>query len=437
MAEPSTKFYCNYCQEELKGVRVKCIECSEADFDLCLQCFSAGAEIGTHLKSHDYEVLDNGAIPLMYEDWSSQEEMKLLDAIESYGFGNWEGIASNIGTKTAKQAMEHYTEFLVHSNIGKVTIPTSFDIKVQDHTGPIDGPLSPSLRSTLKPIEILLEEQQQLGFMPLRDDFEREFDNDSEKIVSQLQINLEDDELDAALRFAHVDMYTKLLKERQRRKQISREYSLVPSFFNSTKPQVLSSNPPKRKISEEESELRERMREFCQFQKSKEHEELFENMQREKELKVRIKELIRYRRNGITKIEECKEFDAARFKRDKRKEYKKKLAEKNSSKRTPTTRKEVKEERTPKNGREIAEDEFQAIKSTHGFNYLSEREKKLCSSMRMKASRYIMLKTIIVKDYLLRRQGISTRPRFPGNLNLTHRKRIVNYLTRSGWIKSN
>ncbi|XP_033112202.1 transcriptional adapter 2-beta-like isoform X2 [Anneissia japonica] len=373
MAESSTKFYCNYCQDELRGVRVKCIECLEADFDLCLQCFSAGAEIGTHLKTHDYEVLDNGALPLMYEDWSSREEMKLLEAIESYGFGNWEGIANNIGTKTAKQAMEHYTEFLVNGNIGQVTIPTSLDIKVKDHTGPIDGPLSPSLRSSLKPVEMLLEEQQQLGFMPLRDDFEREYENEAEKIVSQLQINLEDDELDAALRFAHVDMYTKVLKERQRRKQISREYSLVNELFASSR---AKQQTPKKKMSKEESELREKMREFCQFQKSKDHEELFENMQREKELKARIKELIRYRRNGITKLEECKTFDAARFKRDKRKDYKKKLAEKNAGKRT-TPKKEIKEEKNTKNGREIAEDEFQAIKSSHGFNYLSEREKKV------------------------------------------------------------
>jgi hypothetical protein len=32
--------------------------------------------------------------------WSAREEMRLLDAIEQYGFGNWEDIAKHIETRT-------------------------------------------------------------------------------------------------------------------------------------------------------------------------------------------------------------------------------------------------------------------------------------------------------------------------------------------------
>ena len=35
------------------------------------------------------------------------------------------------------------------------------------------GPLSPSLSAVLPPIELSIQEQQELGYMPLRDDFER------------------------------------------------------------------------------------------------------------------------------------------------------------------------------------------------------------------------------------------------------------------------
>lgn len=35
------------------------------------------------------------------------------------------------------------------------------------------GPLSPSLSMPLKPVDISIEEQQELGYMPLRDDFEK------------------------------------------------------------------------------------------------------------------------------------------------------------------------------------------------------------------------------------------------------------------------
>ena len=35
------------------------------------------------------------------------------------------------------------------------------------------GPLSPTLTAPLPPVELTLQEQQELGYMPLRDDFER------------------------------------------------------------------------------------------------------------------------------------------------------------------------------------------------------------------------------------------------------------------------
>lgn len=35
------------------------------------------------------------------------------------------------------------------------------------------GPLSPSITEPISPIDLSLPEQQELGYMPLRDDFER------------------------------------------------------------------------------------------------------------------------------------------------------------------------------------------------------------------------------------------------------------------------
>ena len=46
------KFNCNYCQEELPGLRIKCAEC--LDFDMCLVCFSSGAQLGKHKNNHKY-----------------------------------------------------------------------------------------------------------------------------------------------------------------------------------------------------------------------------------------------------------------------------------------------------------------------------------------------------------------------------------------------
>ncbi len=35
------------------------------------------------------------------EGWTGPEEEALLDAVEQFGFGNWEGAAGHVKTKTA------------------------------------------------------------------------------------------------------------------------------------------------------------------------------------------------------------------------------------------------------------------------------------------------------------------------------------------------
>ena len=64
-----------------------------------------------------------------------------------------------------------------------------------------------------------------------RDDFEVEFDNEAEGLVSSLQGGLnalpDEDEMDHGLKMAHVDMYKFKLRERERRKRVAREHQLV------------------------------------------------------------------------------------------------------------------------------------------------------------------------------------------------------------------
>lgn len=52
-------------------------------------------------------------------------------------------------------------------------------------------------------------------------------------------------------------------------------------------------------------EFRDRMRVFAQFYTAQEHEQFLTNLERERELRLRLSELYRYRENGITRHEEC------------------------------------------------------------------------------------------------------------------------------------
>ena len=91
MADLGKKKYCVNCLADVTNLRLRCTDCP--DIELCPECFSAGAEIGTHRRWHGYQQVDGGRFPLWGPEaeggWTGREEQALLDAIEQYGFGNW------------------------------------------------------------------------------------------------------------------------------------------------------------------------------------------------------------------------------------------------------------------------------------------------------------------------------------------------------------
>jgi hypothetical protein len=49
-------YHCNYCNKDITGkIRIKCAMCP--DFDLCIECFSVGAEVQPHKSNHPYRVM--------------------------------------------------------------------------------------------------------------------------------------------------------------------------------------------------------------------------------------------------------------------------------------------------------------------------------------------------------------------------------------------
>ncbi|XP_073148495.1 transcriptional adapter ADA2 isoform X2 [Henckelia pumila] len=107
-------YHCNYCNKDISGkIRIKCVICS--DFDLCIECFSVGAEVYPHKSSHPYRVMDNLVFPLICAEWNADEEILLLEGIEMYGLGNWTEVAEHVGTKSRSQCTEHYDEIYMNS----------------------------------------------------------------------------------------------------------------------------------------------------------------------------------------------------------------------------------------------------------------------------------------------------------------------------------
>lgn len=232
--------------------------------------------------------------------------MHLLDAIEQFGFGNWEDISRHIETRSPEDAKEEYVNKFLNGTIGRHTWQSSDSIRpyLVDHTIVNDsGPLSQNLTQRLPPLNVTPEEASQLGYMPSRDDFEREYDPTAEQLVSTSSLSPDDEEVDFVLKLAQVDIYTRRLRERARRKRLVRDYQLVTSFFHGgLKNRGRPSNRDQR-------EFRDRFRVFAQFYTSLEFDRMLVSIEREKSLRCRLSELSRYRWNGLTKIDDSVHFE--------------------------------------------------------------------------------------------------------------------------------
>lgn len=427
---------CTYCQFPIRGFAIKCAKCPE--FFLCLQCFSCGVEGGSHKAEHGYQIDNDSSIAVFSNrsPWAAFEEEALLDAVEQYSIGNWEDVAEFLKTRTADECQEHFNTYFINGNIGKATLPCESGLKkVTEHTSTEKEVTSVSSSVLL---DLSIQEQQELGYMPLRDDFENEYDDDAESLVSSLSWDYDDEDIDIAFKLLQVDLYRQRLREREHRKKIAKDFGIIQ---NATSVGSKKSQVDKKKQSKDEKDLREKMQPFGRFQRPSDYEQMFHSLQREKRLKNRIKELVKYRRNGLTKSSECPQFETARLLREKKKEMNKRMGSLNSGK--PASLSYSKKERDS-GGKDESVLGFShrnangvtLVSAMPGFEILSEREKKLCNSIGLNPSMYITIKTCIVKDYLLRRQGIPVKIRFPNHLDKSQRWKILAFLSDSGWISS-
>lgn len=85
ISEPKGAFYhCNYCNKDISGkIRIKCVVCP--DFDLCIECFSVGAEFTPHKCNHPYRVIVSP--PLHFQSCFLSDifdQLKLLEEILNF-----------------------------------------------------------------------------------------------------------------------------------------------------------------------------------------------------------------------------------------------------------------------------------------------------------------------------------------------------------------
>jgi len=442
----SKKFLCAGCGDNIYDsslLRVICAECVPV-VDLCLECFAAKVEIGQHRSTHAYRLADNGDLvcPLS-EEWSARELVQLLEGLEQFGHGNWNDVARYVDSKEPSECKEAVNALFVEGPIGAATFKESERGLAVDHTQPLQSQYKQSNKSPADSeadSQLGIHELILLGYMPSRGDFEVEHENGMEDLVAGLQdipaVQLpgEDyDEVDQGLQIAQVDIYQRSLKEREKRKKVMKDFGLVEAFFkeNPINPTTGKLSAPKPKKKDPMSEALEKIKPLSQYQNVEDYKKLVNSITREKELKQRIKELLRYRKNGISGLHETEAYEAQRLKRNKRKAERKKALESGVPMETGVSFSS--EDEKPA---ETDLDKISSIVELPGYDLMSTNEKRLCTSLRLHPNLYLSYKTCLLRDHLSKKKGQIPKPVHPSGLDKVHRKKIFNFLLHSGWISA-
>ena len=331
----NTNVKCKICQKDItKNIKFYCNTCN--DFTFCINCFL----LSKHPKSHDYHIIDNVQFPLYMEDWSANEEHKLLSSIAKCGLNNWEEICKSMDNKGQVECESHYYSFYntnkdnPYPEESKIIINENRNIKESQRD--LNKALNEKMllkysSNKMNKIEASEEENKKhkrnlrslcirkskkgggsesiseiLGCKPKRKEFEHEFINDIEVELSPVEFSENNDEKEKDLKIK-LDMfkdYNLILKEREKRKDFIFEKGLID---------FRRQNRIESKLSKDEYDMLLFMKPFNRFYENSEFYDLFESIVIEQKLKLILKTIDKIENENdskegkITTIEDIEE----------------------------------------------------------------------------------------------------------------------------------
>lgn len=101
--------------------------------------------------------------------------------------------------------------------------------------------------------------------MPLRGDFDIEYDNDAELLLAEMEFNDDDSEYEIDMKFKLLDIYNSRLEERNKRKKFVIERGLLD---------LKKQSQLDKERTKEEKEIYQMMKVFSRFSSPEEHEKL-------------------------------------------------------------------------------------------------------------------------------------------------------------------
>lgn len=451
----SFTFICSVCNESFLN-EAKIIDQEIPDFVLCLPCFSSGKEAGLHLSGHKYSVEHNlNSCRFFSNEWGANEELLLLEGCDLLGFGNWKDISEHIGTKDEKQCADHYSTCFIASDDLLPTPPPPAaevieeEVLAEEEAANADGksvsrggntkkkfPVSTPVQTASSAMKNKKAESVLPGYMPLRDDFDVEHDNDAELILSDMQFNDDDLETERELKIKIVQIYNRKLDERERRKTFVLERGLL----DYRKQQHIDRRRPK-----EEREIYNLMRVFARFQTPEEHEAYVQGLIKELNIRKRIAQLQEYRKMGIRSLAEAEIYEIDKKRRENQAaanarrynssyviENVKPMSGTGSGAKGSKWRNRGGDTNNDNDDKDDGKIDFSADDE---FSLLSAKEQELCSTVNIPPKHYLVMKTTLLQESM--KLGFVEKDRASQvlNINVSKSGKIYDFFVTAGWVK--
>ena len=316
---------CAYCRRGIGSeVRIRCAECGPktlpagvaAPLHFCVECFSAGVEVFGHSASHKYSVIENASIYPLSKEWTADEELRLLEGVNKFGYGNWVDVAEHVGGgKTRDRAKRHYEKFFLLnaeldlSQPARPGTPPVAEEKTTVHVAGAGAPQTsgaPAAAEAPAPAEGAApaaggpaaekaKEAKAAGYLPLRREFDVEWDNDAELLVMDVEFVDGEPADERALKLELLKAYNTTLDERERR----RDFVVAGGGLQAARdPHEIERQRQRRGQSkytgvqqQDERALRSAMRPYAHFQNAETHEQLVRDTQEEAALRRHVAQL--------------------------------------------------------------------------------------------------------------------------------------------------
>ena len=301
---PKKVVYCHFCEREV--TKLTYIMNDETKVEICVSCFLSGYESESHKRTNPFRVIERLDQNFLEDKWNVYEELMLLEAMELFGYGNWSDIGTFMESKNSIEIEKHfkfcYTPFLDQqenynyeerkesiSKMDRKDFQSLVKIKNKQLKDQIEFTKSESERYNIGTGKTSIYGDI-IGYMPLRREFDYEYDNDAELLLAEMEFTEEDSENDRSNKYAVLEIYNKKLQEREKRKNF---------VIDRNKLDIKKRFEMEHTMSEEERELRNSLKSYERFLTADEFEELIHCLIKEQEYKRNIERLSYLKKNGF------------------------------------------------------------------------------------------------------------------------------------------